>query len=237
MGGIRRCVRNRGILRRVWSRVTNVSRTTQSDAVPVGDVYYGDCAENYITRRLQKDYWHLEQDVVEKLVNELPEGVRILDVPFGTGRFVPFYRRKNLDVYGLDASADMIRIAEQELREDFANCTISVGDAADLPYEDGFFHVIVCFRFLSHIVSLTDARRILSELTRVCRRELLLQFRVRHDDAPAAPWPAEDEAMSDRLNQRQITEILRLAGLRIRKTVDLEQREVYGRSVFVCEKS
>ena len=226
-------IRSGTLLSRLKSKV--VGTRADKTAEPVGDVFYGDCADQYLDKRLAQDYWHLEQDVVEELLKDFPEGTTVLDVPFGTGRFVPFYANQKMQIFGLDASEDMIKVAERELGSGFAACDVKVGDAMALPYDDNQFDLGVCFRFLSHIVSYEQACKVLAELRRVCGKHLIVQLRVRRDDAPAVDRIDPNKSMDDNLDLAGVTQMLTQAGFRITKKVPLEEREFYARTVFLCE--
>ena len=85
-------------------------------------------------------------------LDQLPDGMSIVDIPFGTGRFVPMYRKKGLNIAGLDASEDMISTAQKILGSDFDGIDARVGDAASLPFKDNEFDLLVSTRFLRDIV-------------------------------------------------------------------------------------
>ena len=99
---------------------------------PKGNTYYGEKANHYLQERLKQDWWHSEQHVMKEILATLPDGLKVLDVPFGTGRFVPFYLAKKMDVSGLDASEEMILAAKDTLKEDFERCQVVSGRAPDL---------------------------------------------------------------------------------------------------------
>jgi ubiquinone/menaquinone biosynthesis C-methylase UbiE len=204
---------------------------------PAGDSYYGERAENYLATRLKQEYWHQEQEVFQEILQALPRDLRVLDVPFGTGRFVPFYLEHGFKIHGLDSSEDMIAVASKELGAEFSACEVVVADALDLPFEDQYFDLIVSFRFLSHIVSASDARLILKEFHRVCRKQVMIQLRVRRGDALAIDPPSGDQTYGDRLTYAQVEAELQAAGFRIKREWKLEERETYGRSVFLCERN
>jgi len=206
-----------------------------SDA-PTGDVYHGGQAENYLKKRTKQDYWHLEQRVVRDLLAELPDGLSVLDVPFGTGRFVPYYLEKRMTVYGLDSSEDMLQVARRVLERDYLKCNLELGDAQRLPYGANSFDLVVCFRFLSHVVSFDQARAILLELNRVARWKALIQLRVRRGDASPVRGPLGAQPMGERLYLAALTRLLEASAFRVTKTVPLENRHTYFRSVFICEK-
>jgi ubiquinone/menaquinone biosynthesis C-methylase UbiE len=171
-----------------------------------------------------------------RLLATLPCGKKVLDVPFGTGRFVNLYLARGAQVFGVDASADMLAIAAQELGDEFEKCTIHLGDAARLPYSDNYFDLVVSFRFLSHVVSYWKAKRILRELGRVSAAELILQFRIRHEYCEPIRDPFPWEPMADRLRLAQITKLLQGFRLKVLEVERLEERSTYYRGVLLCRK-
>ncbi|PCD75929.1 class I SAM-dependent methyltransferase, partial [Pseudothioclava arenosa] len=111
---------------------------------PKGDTYYNKRARNYEARRLKQEWWHVEQDEMKSLLETLPRGLKVVDIPFGTGRFVPFYDELGYQVHGLDASGDMLVAARESLGALYEKCSCTIGSAADLPYEDGAFDRHCC---------------------------------------------------------------------------------------------
>lgn len=208
-----------------------------NDNAPVGDTYYGDRAADYLQTRHQQEYWHLEQKLIVDLLDQLPKGSSVLDVPFGTGRFVKDYLRNSFDVQGLDASKDMIEVGRRELGTDFDEIKVTIGDATKLPYPDQSFDYVVCIRFLTHIVNFEQAKQVLEEFKRVTRKQLFLQVRMRLDSCPQAPPPNPDQQIGDRFNLTQFTEFLNTFGFSIDKIEYLEERETYHRAVIICSPS
>jgi GAF domain-containing protein len=78
--------------------------------------YEGDAAEHYDESRKNRTVFNWEEHIVGELLKEAPTGTRVLDVPVGTGRFIPTYVRLGLEVVGLDFSRDMLDEAAQTLR-------------------------------------------------------------------------------------------------------------------------
>ncbi len=141
-----------------------------------GDSYYGKVAANYQKRRAKQGWWAVEQDEMKALLDTLPEGLSVLDVPFGTGRFVPFYNARGDKVIGLDASADMLAAAEEELGDQFQGCKTTVGSAMDLPYPDDSFDLVSSCRFIRDIIIKPDALKALAEFARVTRKHAIIQL-------------------------------------------------------------
>ena len=90
-----------------------ISPKVGSKGRPKGDTYYKDIASKYEKKRTKQAWWHVEQEQMSQLLDQLPDGMSVVDIPFGTGRFVPMYRKKGFKIAGLDASEDMISTAQK----------------------------------------------------------------------------------------------------------------------------
>ena len=122
--------------------------------------------------------WHEERGRLEQSVAELP-AVRSLDVACGTGWLTQHLPG---DVTGLDASDSMIAIAQERIPEaDFV-----VGDALDLPFEDGAFDRLFTGHFYGHLVE-DDRLRFLAEARRVAHELVVVDSALR-DDVEAEEW-------------------------------------------------
>jgi ubiquinone/menaquinone biosynthesis C-methylase UbiE len=122
--------------------------------------------------------WHEERGRLEQAVAELP-AVRTLDVACGTGWLT---QRLEGEVTGLDASDSMIAIAQEKI----PSADFVVGDALDLPFEDGAFDRLFTGHFYGHLEEeerlgfLTEARRV--------ARELVVVDSALHDGVEAEEW-------------------------------------------------
>ena len=138
--------------------------------------YVGGTAAQYEHIRASGKKWAAENRAVEQLLTCVPEGSRILDVPVGTGRFIPYYKDRHFETYGIDASADMIAQARARASDVGLEVLLDEGDIRALPFADGFFDLAVCIRFLNLIDSqFVDAA--LRELVRVSRDKVLIGIR------------------------------------------------------------
>ncbi len=122
------------------------------------DVYYGAIAENYESSRSVKSKWKEEQAAFAEFLTDGP----VLDVPFGTGRFVPIYRAKKLSFTGIDISTDMLAVA----RRTYPGIEPVLGSAFDLRYGDNEFATAVCVRFLEWL-PLERAKTVLDRLRKI----------------------------------------------------------------------
>lgn len=103
----------------------------------------------------------------------------VLDMPCGTGRFMPRFAAAGFRVVGADIALPMMRVAKEK-------CVglASVGgfvraDAERLPFADAALDCVVSIRFLHHV---DPASRVamLREMARVSRRWVLLDYRHKY---------------------------------------------------------
>jgi ubiquinone/menaquinone biosynthesis C-methylase UbiE len=201
---------------------------------PKGDTYYKGRAQNYNKKRLKQEWWHVEQREMEALLETLPRGLSVVDIPFGTGRFVPFYDKFGYKIAGLDASADMIGAARETLGVLYDKCSCTVGDAMDLPYKDGAFDLVVSTRFLRDIVTFGMAKKMLAEMARVTSKYAIIQL---GNDFKGGRMPDDDEVMGGNLSMAGIDKLLKDNGLKVtdRKLV-LSEPEIGEIYHVLCEK-
>jgi hypothetical protein len=122
-----------------------------------GDKYYGAAAENYDFEREHSVRWETENAAVAAFVDAGP----VLDVPLGTGRYLPIYRRKGLDFLGADISRDMLAVAKRRHGYlGYKACILA------LPYADQSFATAVCTRMLDWLPP-AEMERAVAQLRRV----------------------------------------------------------------------
>ncbi len=164
---------------------------------PKGDRYYGKTAAIYNRKRQKQAWWHVEHEEMRQLLARLPEGLSVVDIPFGTGRFVPLYRDRGYDIAGLEISEHMVDAARADLGDQLDGADIRIGSAMNIPFDDESFDMIVSTRFLSNIITYADARRSLAEFARVTRRFGILQLgHNTQGDATPKPNQTMDTIMS-----------------------------------------
>jgi ubiquinone/menaquinone biosynthesis C-methylase UbiE len=105
-----------------------------------------------------------------------PAGRRILDVGTGTGRAALGLAAAGADVVGLDASGEMLRVARRRAASAGLAVRYGLADAHRLPFADRSVDAAVSLRVLMHAI---DWRRCLSELCRVARWRVIVDFPAR----------------------------------------------------------
>ncbi len=105
-----------------------------------------------------------------------PRGRTILDVGTGTGRAAIGLAQAGAHVVGVDASAEMLRVAMRRAADASVQVPYSVADAHALPFADRSADVAVSLRVLMHAI---DWRQCVAELCRVARWRVVIDFPAR----------------------------------------------------------
>jgi ubiquinone/menaquinone biosynthesis C-methylase UbiE len=102
-------------------------------------------------------------------------GMRVLDVCCGTGSHLGRYQLHQCALFGLDASPDMLAVAQARLG---TGAHLDRGDATCLPYANSAFDLVSC-QLALHSISAEDRAAVLEEARRVLKpdgRILLIDF-------------------------------------------------------------
>lgn len=121
-----------------------------------------------------------EQNMARKALNYIDESKSILDLPCGAGRFWPLLAEtKECHIIGADSSIDMLKVAiehcPEKMRSQFELLHTS---AYNINLADNVVDTIFCMRLLHHIGDEEKRRKILNELYRVTRKNVLLSLWV-----------------------------------------------------------
>jgi len=100
-------------------------------------------------------------------------GRTVLDVGTGTGRAAIALAARGAHVTGVDASAEMLAVAERRAKEAGVAVAFVTGDAHGLAFPDRSFDAVVCLRVLMHT---PDWQRSLGELCRVARERVVFDY-------------------------------------------------------------
>ena len=117
---------------------------------------------------------HLEERIARAWLAPLGAGARILDIPCGTGRFVPLADELNVRYVGADISLAMIQEARRALVDQRSR--YAVADVTNLPFPDASFDCVVIWRLLHHVGDAPTRQSILREAARVSRDRVLVSF-------------------------------------------------------------
>jgi SAM-dependent methyltransferase len=100
-------------------------------------------------------------------------GRTVLDVGTGTGRAAIALAARGARVTGVDASAEMLAVAERRAKSAGVEVTFVTGDAHGLAFPERSFDAVVCLRVLMHT---PGWRQSLAELCRVARERVVFDY-------------------------------------------------------------
>ncbi|RKX52038.1 MAG: class I SAM-dependent methyltransferase [Thermotoga sp.] len=137
--------------------------------------YYDDIASIYDSMYMEP-YWILYHLLTEKLIEDdlkkigfnSYDGLNVLDLGSGTGRWSIFFALKGAKVWAVDPSREMLNVQRKKLREYELEDKIQIlhARAEVLPFKSGFFDVVNAQGdVLSYVenldVSMREIRRVL----------------------------------------------------------------------------
>ena len=158
----------------------------------------------------------IEMPTIKEMLPDLKD-TTILDLGCGTGfmlneiKKIYKLKNKNLDLYGLDISEEMIKIANENLN---GKANLKVGDSEYIPWKDNTFDLVVCNASFHHF---SNPEKTLFEIKRVLNSNGILIL-----GDPTAPIILRDifnlfikysDSGDYRIyNQKEIEELFKLTG-------------------------
>ncbi len=136
-------------------------------------VYYAGKHERGLGRRLSN--WR-EQRVVAAGVRALGPITTVLDIPSGTGRFLPVMARFRMRVIVADQSAEMLMQCRERYGLFVHPPQAVVASASQIPLADECVDAVLCSRLLHHFALPEQRIDIMRELARVCRVGMVITF-------------------------------------------------------------
>jgi len=110
---------------------------------------------------------YMEPGAIEILNGwQIPAHSHLLDIGCGSGQTAIPAARSGMKVSGIDIAANLVDHARERARYDDIDVRFDVGDAADLPYVDAEFDVIIS---LIGAMFAPDYQHVADEMARVCK--------------------------------------------------------------------
>ncbi len=118
-----------------------------------------------------------ELAAVNESLDALPDGVRMLDCPCGTGRWWPVLERKASEIVAVDISEGMRAHATERAARSHAHVEVQAGDAESLPLPDDSVDWVFSFALTKHLPPPIQTQ-VLSEYARVARQGVISTFGI-----------------------------------------------------------
>jgi ubiquinone/menaquinone biosynthesis C-methylase UbiE len=149
---------------------------------------------------------------------------RLLEVGCGEGLFLAqvFEVNPRIGLWGVDNSS--ARISQAKLRLAGKNAYLSVEDATNLPFNDGYFDVAICVNVFFNMPSIEVVKKTLSQMKRVVKDDGRLIFDFRNSQNPLLALkyklaPIYDPTVRDlplkTYSLDQVSKVLKEIGLKI----------------------
>jgi 2-polyprenyl-3-methyl-5-hydroxy-6-metoxy-1,4-benzoquinol methylase len=140
-----------------------------------GRVKYTEAAaRKYQTRKPAKH--RAEMRLIDRAFALIPKTHRVLDVPCGGGRVTVHLAERGYRVSAADLSEAMLEIAREHVAERHVDCAVQRQDIEKLTYADGAFDTVVSFRLFHHFPTAEIRQRVVNELCRVARHNVVLSY-------------------------------------------------------------
>ena len=126
-----------------------------------------------------------EEAIVSPWLDDLGKEASVLDIPCGTGRWIPTLTGRGFRYTGADVSQAMTREARTATAPPAVQGFV-VADLAYLPFPDDSFDAVIIWRLLHHVPDSETRRALLREAARVSRCKVIVSFH--HPLSFAYPW-------------------------------------------------
>lgn len=113
-----------------------------------------------------------QEEVIARFLTPVA-GRSVLDVGTGTGRAAIALASRGASVTGVDASAEMLAVAERRAAAAGVAVTLARGDAHGLAFGDRAFDAVICLRVLMHAPGWHAS---VAELCRVARTRVVFDY-------------------------------------------------------------
>jgi SAM-dependent methyltransferase len=129
---------------------------------------FGDLYSQYYDLLYQDKDYHGEVKYIESLINKYNlQPKTLLDMGCGTGKHAELFCEKGYTVHGIDLSADMLKIAEQRIKNQ-ERLTFTQSDIVELDLEKQFSVVVSLF----HVISYQNSNEDLIKTFEVAKKHL-----------------------------------------------------------------
>lgn len=121
----------------------------------------------------------LQQGLVAGLIEALPPGAMVLDVPCGNGRMTQLVTRADLKLAAMDYNLSMLQAMAQRGTGRMLQCRAQA-DVMRLPLPDKSVDLLIDMRLLHHVPDQETRVAMIREMMRVCRGRIVTSYWTTH---------------------------------------------------------
>ncbi len=184
--------------------------------------------------------WDKEEIALREALGDVADGSKLIEIAFGTGRFLRFYESRNFLVTAMEPSLDMIKTGFDYFEDKFAfsknSLLLSSAMAISLPHSN--YDAMVSMRFVGCILLMLDTRKCLLEMARLVKSNGVVVFdlNVRRRNFLDDSDIDEDSVIGYQLSRQQVEKFLFTASLEPIKIYNHETKKTFERNFFVCKR-
>ena len=135
--------------------------------------YTGDqSGDGYRAKREGSEKWKVEQKIIEDMLDGMPMGHWVLDIPCGEGRFFDFYHKKGFCFRGVDISPDQLNAAAKRVKDPM-KARLMMGNICAIPLQEKSVDATVMCR-ITRWLSPDECVTALKEAQRVTRDRIIV---------------------------------------------------------------
>ncbi len=135
---------------------------------------YNNFAEDFVKNADTEDFGNdYSRNIFYQHIDFIKPGVTLIDLACGDGFDLAHYQELGAEIFGIDASEEMVRLASQRLPE----ANIQLGLFEKIPFEDNYFDVVVSKYAL---MTSADLKPVFSEILRVLKPGGVMMYLVTH---------------------------------------------------------
>jgi ubiquinone/menaquinone biosynthesis C-methylase UbiE len=132
---------------------------------------YNDFAQNFSEKHFYAN--RISRDVFYKQINFSIDGKKLLDLGCGDGDDLCYYKKLGAKVFGIDASAELIKIAKNKLPKDY----FEIGTFSSINFKNNYFDIV----FSKYAIQTAKKiNPIFKEVNRVLKSRGIFQILVVH---------------------------------------------------------
>ncbi|MBP7825026.1 MAG: class I SAM-dependent methyltransferase [Verrucomicrobia bacterium] len=140
-------------------------------------------ARRYFARPARK---HVpEMKLMARACRFIPPQASVLDVPCGGGRVTVQMAQAGYHMTAADIAEGMLTVARENFAAHGLHIPVQQQDVEGLTLADGSYDAVVCFRLFHHLPSPEIRARVVGELCRVARRQVVISY---FNAASVAAW-------------------------------------------------